>query len=444
MRHFKIMGCATLLAAAGLASAEMAVSGYFNGIVTKGNDKPQDVTFFTVVDPSVAGLVNGTTSFYSVAIPGIRNNPSYASGIATNRLEYLQESNIGMQVNIDVNEDFEVVAQWVGTEGLSGEFAVKTEWAFAKYRKGNFSVRAGRMRTPLYMISEPLRVGYAYQWIRPPEEVYSLLPNELNNHNGVELSYTNNFRDLGYSFKMYSGQTGFNTTTALGTVTGTVKNIYGFEALLEVSDYIKLRYGHARGIANISDPVTTAMQTVMGYLNTAGLSQAGNDSNIIGGDTNHQSGFNNIGFELRYKKFFASGEVARLLFKYTGTSKSYYVNGGFDLTDKMAVSFTYGRYDTKQDELISTIAQRFRSTYGSTALAPRNAGGDALADLYEASGIKHNRRIGVDMRYFAYEAVALKAGWSRSTPLHGSSGLNFVRPIGNHINYYSLGINLVF
>lgn len=64
---------------------------------------------------------------------------------------------------------------------------VNTEWAYLTYRPTEAAaVRFGRMRTPLYMFSEYLDVGFAYPWVRPPVETYRV---PFTYYDGISVDY---------------------------------------------------------------------------------------------------------------------------------------------------------------------------------------------------------------------------------------------------------------
>jgi len=46
---------------------------------------------------------------------------------------------------------------------------------FAYQLKSHLRLRAGRLRTPIFMISKHYPVGCAYPWVTPPREVYNLV-----------------------------------------------------------------------------------------------------------------------------------------------------------------------------------------------------------------------------------------------------------------------------
>ena len=67
--------------------------------------------------------------------------------------------------------------------------ALTTAWAFVGWRPGNdWLLRAGRMRVPLYLHSESLDIGVAYDLARLPVEMYSISPS--NEFDGLSAAYT--------------------------------------------------------------------------------------------------------------------------------------------------------------------------------------------------------------------------------------------------------------
>jgi hypothetical protein len=69
-----------------------------------------------------------------------------------------------------------------------GGYAPHVEWANVRYRfTPTFSARAGRTVLPAFLLSENRKVGYTFPWVRPPVEVYRLLP--ITTSDGVDVSY---------------------------------------------------------------------------------------------------------------------------------------------------------------------------------------------------------------------------------------------------------------
>ena len=80
---------------------------------------------------------------------------------------YKGDSVLGLQLSGDIAErlsfNIQALARGVNFEG--DEFKPELEWMFLRYQlNSNWRLRAGRMRTPHYLYSETLDVGYSYVW----------------------------------------------------------------------------------------------------------------------------------------------------------------------------------------------------------------------------------------------------------------------------------------
>ena len=65
------------------------------------------------------------------------------------------------------------------------------------------SVRAGKIKFPTFLISDYYEVGYAYPWIRPPQEVYS--SNPITTLNGVDVLARFRLGDMSLLVQPYYG-----------------------------------------------------------------------------------------------------------------------------------------------------------------------------------------------------------------------------------------------
>jgi hypothetical protein len=108
---------------------------------------------------------------------------------------------LGLQVTGQVSEKITATAQLLARS--EKEYDVTAEWAYLAWQASdNGKVRAGRLRTPLYMYSDSLDVGYSYPWISAPNEVYYL---PFNNVDGVDYYLTAALGSFDTSFQVYYG-----------------------------------------------------------------------------------------------------------------------------------------------------------------------------------------------------------------------------------------------
>ncbi len=98
------------------------------------------------------------------------------------------DSRVGAQLTATFTPQLSAVVQVVAEQQVDGDYTPHVEWANLKYQvTPDASVRVGRIVVPTFMVSDYRKVGYANVWIRPPNEVYALVP--LTANDGVDASY---------------------------------------------------------------------------------------------------------------------------------------------------------------------------------------------------------------------------------------------------------------
>ncbi len=121
----------------------------------------------------------------------------------TDDVTFLQDSKFGLQVTADVSENMQVVAQILAS-AEDNNYSMDVEWAYLDYAASDSTMlRAGRIKQPVFLISDYLEVGYAYPWIRPPAEAYSNMP--VDSIIGVELLYQAKIGSMNFGFQPYFG-----------------------------------------------------------------------------------------------------------------------------------------------------------------------------------------------------------------------------------------------
>jgi len=121
----------------------------------------------------------------------------------TDDVTFLQDSKFGLQVTADVAENMQVVAQILAS-AEDNNYSMDVEWAYLDYAASESTMlRAGRIKQPVFLISDYLEVGYAYPWIRPPAEAYSNMP--VDSIIGVELLYQTKIGSMNFGFQPYFG-----------------------------------------------------------------------------------------------------------------------------------------------------------------------------------------------------------------------------------------------
>lgn len=98
------------------------------------------------------------------------------------------DSLIGAQMIATFTPQLSAVVQVISEQRYDNSYRPFVEWANIKYQfTPDFSARIGRTVLPAFLLSDTRKVGYTLPWVRPPMEVYSLIP--ITSSDGVDLSY---------------------------------------------------------------------------------------------------------------------------------------------------------------------------------------------------------------------------------------------------------------
>jgi len=97
------------------------------------------------------------------------------------------DSRLGLQINYAPIQQFELVTQVVATRrSPAARQSDAVEWAFAAWRPdADWTLRGGRVNADIFLLSDYRNVGFAYPFVRPPGELYALLPRSLD---GVDVT----------------------------------------------------------------------------------------------------------------------------------------------------------------------------------------------------------------------------------------------------------------
>ena len=143
-----------------------------------------------------------------------------AGRLADDNLEYLDytsgrwsfegDSVFGLQLDLNLADRLSLVSQVVSrgyNQDDTSEFEPELDWFFLRYQLDNaWRARIGRMRTPLYLYSETIDVGYSYVWVRPPTDVYAPIASPFSNFDGADLVYLSELGDYNLDIQLLTGR----------------------------------------------------------------------------------------------------------------------------------------------------------------------------------------------------------------------------------------------
>lgn len=355
------------------------------------------------------------------------------------------DSRVGVQAAANFNDKLSSVVQIVSQHDFDSFYSPQVEWANVQYQfTPEFSVRAGRTLLATFMVSDSRLVSYANHWIRPPLEVYGMLP--VSNKDGIDASYKFYVGNITNSVQTSYGQTTLKLPNG-GEVQG--KTIFDFNDTLEY-DHSTVHVGYTSLRGDVHSP---SLDTLFN-----GFTQFGNTAAILGQPA-------------------ASAQALALVNKYQLISFPYSVftlgaeyNPGTwllmgewaDAKTSAAIShatawyatggYRYGRctpYLTFAQLKVDKLSEPGIATAGlpaplASTAAGLNAGLSAVINGYAVS----QKTVSAGIRWDFMRNAAFKLQYDRLSLGAGSTGwLANVQPgfqLGGKVNVLSVAVDFVF
>lgn len=167
--------------------------------------------------------------------------------------DFQRETSLGLQIDVNLGEGVSLTTQLIADE-FEDNFSLKADWVYLKYQLSDqINLRAGRLRMPAFVYSDFIEVGYAYPWIRPPSEVYEIIP--TNALNGIDLSWKIPVGNSNLIIQPYAGDSTLTSFFGFAGENETdVDEILGLSLRL-VTDNHEFSMGSFKGEVDMQDPV---------------------------------------------------------------------------------------------------------------------------------------------------------------------------------------------
>ena len=313
---------------------------------------------------------------------------AYLNGI-TDQASFENDSRLGIQLSGTVAPGLDVTAQLLASAD-DDTYDVRADWAFLSYALGDdLKLRGGRIKFPLFLVSDYVEVGYAYPWIRPPQEVYDGLP--LNSISGIDALLTHNMGSVDLLVQPYFGSNSEDTEPSGLQMSSDMRDVMGIN-LVASTDALTVRAGYME--SKITSRLTGPAMLPPGVDITL------NDD---------QARFFGVGAMLDWNNIVVYSE-------YTDTSiaKSFPDSTAWYVT----LGYRAGRF-------LPHVTVADRDTDERTPLA------------------RKQRSTTLGLRYDLNTSTALKAEWQRAEARDGTAGL-FEAPPGEDVNILSFAVDVVF
>lgn len=206
-----------------------------------------------IASPTMASDLN-VNGFLSVGASMLDDNKASIAG-ADNQGGFKNDTVLGLQIQKQVNDSTTATGQLVSRG--SDEYATEAAWAFVTYAANdNLDLRMGRLRIPFFQYSDFLEVGYAFNWVRPPSEVYRVPFSSLD---GVDLTQRFSSGSIDGSVQVYYGRFQGDFNTGTDVYASDYRNFAGLAFAANMGNFgTRLSYHQAEIIMNTTD-LTTAL-----------------------------------------------------------------------------------------------------------------------------------------------------------------------------------------
>ncbi|RLP53555.1 MAG: hypothetical protein D6160_15615 [Ketobacter sp.] len=177
---------------------------------------------------------------------------------------FAADSMVGLQFDFNANEKFGGGVQLVGKDRTVDSFENSVGWAFLRYRiNPDWTVRAGRLRFDLFMLSEYLDVGFAYLWARPPSEFYTL--GTFDSYDGADLTWSTLVGEGTLRTKIFAGSSKTNASSQGNIVDIELNDIIGTTITWE-SEHWQLRFSASDNKLGEKGDYFLGTEPLAGYL----------------------------------------------------------------------------------------------------------------------------------------------------------------------------------
>jgi len=156
-------------------------------------------TEFAKANVSVSGF------FSAVATQTVNDRASvYKDNIASEEVSlYNRENRIGVQISSAFAENMSFTGLLMA-KGGDNDYNAAFDWGYIDYKLyKNFNLHVGKYKIPQFLVSDYADVGFAYPWVRPPQDVYATNP--LVALSGISALYNVGFAGNNLLFQFFGG-----------------------------------------------------------------------------------------------------------------------------------------------------------------------------------------------------------------------------------------------
>lgn len=353
------------------------------------------------------------------------------------------DSKLGLQMRLTPTANLEATLQTMVRKTPRDDWNPSIDWANVKYTfNENAALRVGRIGHPFFLLSDYRQVNYANLTLRPPVEVYNLVP--VNSSDVIEGLF---------KLPLAGGQ--LNLQTGIGQVRAEVIPSLPAQRNHDKVDIDRLAYLNAtyengpwtlrvgRTEGKLSYDALGARQQIFTPLGRFGATGAAiRDAWEI---RDARSSFTGIGATYDEGRFIVTGEYVMLRSERAyNDSDAWSLLGGYRI-GKFTPYVSYSAAKTRNRIEIGDVAPRLAPLVGSATAAALQAGIQSLAN----ASARDQETASLGVRWDVYKNMAIKAQYDRVTPkAPGNQGFLINRgndyPTRAAGNVFAVSLDFVF
>jgi hypothetical protein len=284
-----------------------------------------------------------------------------------------------------------------------------------------------------FMFADTRKVGYANPWVRPPVELYNLIP--VTNSDGMDLTYTARVGEFVHTLVGSYGRNNPGLPRSLGGGTARVRALWLLCDTVEYGDAtVHITYEQA----HVTVPIINVLPDALRQFGPEGVALADKydqDDKLID--------FTGVSAMYDPGRWFVLGEWGRDNFhSLLGASTAWYVTGGYRIS-KLTPYLTYSEESANSNRSDPGLTL---SALPPALIAPAT---DLNAALNAAlASVTVQRTMSVGARWDVMQNVAIKLQYDHTRLGAGSPGtLINLQPgfkPGGTVNLFSAAVDFVF
>ena len=204
---------------------------------------------------------------------------------ATNATSEL-DSRLGAQVDWALSESVDLVGQVIWRDHYNATANSSTELAYvAIHPASDSTIRLGRINYDAFLMSDHRNVGYAYLWVRPPDEFYSWIP--IFSVNGIDGRYDFGDEETRWRVKAQAGQAKLSIPIQSG-YPFVADNLFSLSLTRQAGD-LRIKIAHSRFKIGSEVPDLIPLQDGLGQIAAAAIPAVSNEAAALRKDVTFQN-----------------------------------------------------------------------------------------------------------------------------------------------------------